>query len=274
MAGTNPEPVIDDDKPVTEDDLRALKYPDEGVESPKETVEPTKGEETEEESPEPATEEEQIPEAATEEEAEAPTTDFVKEFPNIKGDTPEEYAKNLEAAYKNSTAEFQRLRDEQTPAPSVTSPAEPPADPAEPKTQKSLGDLFAEQQLDRDIKTAYAAIQKDYPQVNDPTDYTKFTDEVRIFSDAATAKGVLPEPADLYHKAVISLGWQKQSEPDDKEKLAIAAKNGAAASGAASPAKPKPAGPKVSEEQLKLNRKMYPGKTDAEIIEELTPYLP
>src|SRR5690606_14635687 len=35
-----------------------------------------------------------------------------KRFTQLKGDTPEEYIKNLEEAYRNSTVEFQKLNQD------------------------------------------------------------------------------------------------------------------------------------------------------------------
>lgn len=271
MAGTNPDSVIDDDKPVTEDDLRALKYPTEEVETAQvedDTLEDDEAEEAEETSEEDG----QTDDDASEEEASAEAS-FVKEFDYIKGDTPEEYAKNLEIAYANSTAEFQRLRAEAET--SKVPPSTQVTETEESPPTKSVTDLYVQQRLDEDIKSAFTVIQTDYPQVNDPSEYQKFTEEVAVFANAAMAKGRLAPPADLYNKAAISLGWEKKTAlPDDKDKLGMALKDGAATSKTTSgPAKPKPTGPKVSEAMLKLNRKMYPGKSDQEIIEELTPYL-
>lgn len=270
--GTNPDPAVDDSKPVTEDDLRALKYPDEGVETPQEEDEPTEEEENEEEPEETSEEEEQIPAEETQEETPA----FVKQFDNIKGDTPEEYAKNLEIAYQNSTSEAIRLNTElkaTQPAPPTTPDA--PKEEEETPVAKSPTDLYVQQKLDEEIQTAFEAVRKDYPQVSEPTEYAKFTREVATFSRTILdGQGRLAPPAELYSKAAISLGWEKTGPPDDKEKLAMALKDGAASSKpAASSAKPKSAAPKISEAQMKLNRQMYPGKTDQQIIDELTPYL-
>src|SRR3954471_15699245 len=134
MAGTNPNDVVDDDKIVTEDDLRALKYPDEDVETLKEEDEPSEDDDANDESDETSEEDDKIDDQATEDEETPPA--FVKEFDYIKGDTPEEYAKNLEAAYKNSSSEALRLKGEldkthQAPA---TAPAnQVPADESERK---------------------------------------------------------------------------------------------------------------------------------------------
>lgn len=276
MPGTNPvPPVVDDDKPVTEDDLRALKYPEEGVDPPKEEDEPTDGEDAEKEPEEAPDESDQITDPEPEEEAPADPPAFVKEFDYIKGDTPEEYAKNLEAAYKNSSSEALRLKGELDATKVVPPPTQVDA-PASDDVVVSPVELYVQQQIDTQVREAFTVIQTDYPQVNDPAEYQRFTNEVATFSTAILgSQKRLASPAELYTKAAISLGWEKQNAPpDDKDKLGMALKDGAAASKPTSASiKPKATGPKVSEEQLKLNRKMYPGKTDQEIIEELTPYI-
>lgn len=296
MAGTNPDaPVIDDDKPVSEADLRALKYPNEGVEPPvpPDADEPEPGNEDDDEPTPPADDDDQIvppaPDAdeppgdePTGDEPPAPTPPaFVKEFDYIKGDTPEEYAKNLEAAYKNSSSEALRLKDRVTEleAPKTTPPADdqtpigevPPATP----TPKSPTDLYVQQKLDEEIQSAFAVVQKDFPQVNDPAEYAKFTREVQTFSRTILdTQGRLASPGELYGKAAISLGWEKNdAPPTEDEKLKMALK-GSAGSGrpSASGTPPKAPAPKISEAEMVVNRKMYPGKTDKEIIDELTPY--
>jgi hypothetical protein len=261
--------VVDDDKPVTEDDLRALKYPEEEVETSQEEDETSEG--TGVEESEGASEEDgQTDDQTIEEEIPA----FVKQFDYIKGDTPEEYAKNLEQAYENSSTEGRRINaelQELKKAPTVT-----PEKTDEEETPKSATELYVQQKLDQEIQEAFSVIRKDYPQASNPDEYAKFTREVATFSRTILdGQGRLASPAELYAKAAISLGWEKNdAEPDDKDKLGMALKDGAATSKTTSaPTKPKPTGAKVSETQLKLNRKMYPGKTDQQIIDELTPYL-
>lgn len=273
-------PVVDDDKPVTEEDLRALKYPDEGVETSKEEDEPSDGEETSDDTEETSEVDDKIDTEETAEEVEATTDtppEFVKKFDYIKGDTPEEYAKNLEAAYENSSVEGRRINAELQALKNAppTTEVETEEKPSDTPPLRPL-DLYAKQKMDEDIQKAYTTFQTEYPQVSEPTNYDLFTKEVATFSRTILdSQGRLASPSELYSKAAISLGWEKKNAPpDDKDKLGMALKDGAATSKPTSAStKPKPNTPKVSEAQLKLNRKMYPGKTDQEIIEELTPYL-
>src|SRR5947199_49616 len=101
------EQIVDksQDKPVTDEDLRNSKYGKDGVEA--KADEPSKPQEPAKPSDEAEAEED---DQITPEEVVLPETTFTKKFPNIKGDTPEEYASNLEAAYENSSAEAIRLK--------------------------------------------------------------------------------------------------------------------------------------------------------------------
>jgi hypothetical protein len=278
MATNADTTVVDDDKSVTEEDLRSLKYPEDEVETTQVEDETTEGDEDEEDSEDTSEEDGQTDDQATEEEDdesdEAPA--FVKEFDYIKGDTPEEYAKNLEAAYKNSTSEALRLKGELDQAAKAPATAQVEEDKKEETTVTSPLELYAKQKMDEEIQSAYDNFRKEYPQSADPTEYGKFTNQVSTFSRVIMeTENRLASPAELYSKAAISLGWQKkETAPDAKDKLGMALKDGAATSKTTSgPSKPAPKGPKVTEAMLKANRQMYPGKTDAEIIEELTPYL-
>jgi hypothetical protein len=107
---TNADPVVDDDKQVTEEDLRDLKYGNDEVETSKEADETDDTDEPEEDSEEAGDEDGQTDDEATDESEETDqpesaddSAEYVKEFPQIKGDTLEEYTRNLEKSYQNSS---------------------------------------------------------------------------------------------------------------------------------------------------------------------------
>ena len=261
MTVTNTDEVKEavDDSEVSEQDLRDLKYGNAEVEDSNESDETdeTKEEETEtsEETEEESTEEE----AKSDDEEE---TSFVKEFPNIKGDTPEEYSKNLEIAYKNSTAEFQRLRAEGL----KTKPEE-----AE-DTDSNVASLYAKQKMDEEIMTAYTDFSKKYPQVNDESEYSKFTNEVATLSSTIlSSQKRLASPNELYQKAAVILGWEPNS-PTSQDKLDAKVLD-TAANSKTNGGKAKVSKSKVTDAMIAANRKMYPNKSDAEIREELEPYV-
>lgn len=245
------EPSSTDDKPVTEEDLRDLKYPQDGVETPTGADEPTDGEKDSESTEE--TEGEQTDQISED------TATFTKKFPNIQGDTPEEYAKNLEAAYDNSTAEYHKLRSQE------------PAKPSEGENEAapSLSDVYFKQKLDEEVNTAFAEVQKNYPQIKDQAEYDKFISKVNTLSKVTLeSEKRLAPPSELYNAAAVLLGWHKSAEPSEGEKLGMAIKDGAATSKSTS-AKTQISKSNVTQAMIDLDRKMYPGKTDAEIRKEL-----
>lgn len=271
VTNTDADKVVDDNKEVTEDDLRDLKYGSEDVETSgeeDEAADANKGDDSSEEAGESDGQTDTDTEIG-EEESDSDKPEFVKEFPNIKGDTPEEYAKNLEIAYNNSTAEFQRLRDQgtQDDKGEDKSTGKPEVDITNPLQ------LYAKQQMDKEITKAYADFSKKYSQVTDQVEYNRFTQTVAVLSSTIlNSEKRLASPEELYAKSAVILGWQPNDVVDKSDKVAAAAKDGAAASKTSSGGKPAPKG-KVTPAMIAANRKMYPGKSDAEIIKELEPYI-
>lgn len=254
--------VADDD--TTEDNLRDLKYGDD-VETSQEEDEPETNEgdekaEVSEEDGQPADQTEQI------EQTEGEEPEFVKQFPQYQGETPEEYAKNLEKALQNSTAEFQRLRGEQTSGKEPDQQEQPVVDTSDPVA------LFMKQEMDDRITKAYGTFSKQYNQVNDPNEYNKFTNTVAQLSNTILqSEGRLASPEELYRKSAVILGWESQA-PSKDDKLKVALKESGSSSKTSSSTK-KPNTSKVTDAMITANRKMYPNKSDAEIREELEPYI-
>lgn len=268
MATNATDEVVDDDKEVTEEDLRDLKYGAGEVEPSTEEDDTSAADEDTEEAEDTGDEGGQTADDTEDGEEDTSKPEFVKQFPNIKGDTPEEYAKNLEIAYNNSTTEFQRLRDEADKG----KPGDKPATGDEVPITNPL-ELYAKQQMDKDITAAYADFSKKYSQVSDPVEYNRFTQTVSVLSSTIlNSEKRLASPAELYAKSAVILGWDANDVDNKTDKVAAAAKDGAAASKTSSGAKT-PSKSKVTPAMIAANRKMYPGKSDAEIIKELEPYI-
>lgn len=260
---TNADGEVDnDDKTVTAQDLYDLKYGADEVENSKESDETDKTEESNEEE-QSGEEDGQTADQATDESEESDEQDsndeesgFVKELPNIKGATVEEYARSLEEAYKQSTAEALRLKglvDGKT------------ADPVS---------LYVKQKMDDEITTAFNDFQKAYPQAVPGTpEYAAFVSEVATFSETILkSQKRLASPKELYTKAAVSLSWEPGNKVDGQENLKIALKGNGSVSKTSSAIKV-PKKSKVTDQMVALNRIMYPNKTDAEIREELEPYV-
>lgn len=280
VTNTEEEVVADNDATVTETDLHKLKYPDGEVETADEAEDETsESEEVEVEEAEDAGEEVVNDDQAQEDEPQGEAPTFIKGFAHIKGDTPEEYAKNLEEAYRNSTTEALRLK-KLAEAPAVTSPIGDDEDDdsfsPKPAGTNDPTQLWVSQQMDKEINRAYDKFKTDYPQVDDPELYDKFTEEVSIFSQSVLAKGQMPDPEDLYRKAAVSLGWEKASTPNDKEKLGAALKTNAATTPARTSGAKPPARSKVTDAQVAIYRKTARNGhqlSDADIRKELEAYV-
>lgn len=268
-----PEDVIDDNKEVTEDDLRDLKYPKgevETEESADESQEETQDEEVAEDTSEDDGQTDDQTNEGEDEKSEEPS--FVKQVPAISGETPEEYLKNLEVAYQQSTAEalrLKRLNDEGKVAPKTDteeseSTETPPLKPLE---------VYAQQKLDDEIKEAFADFSAKYSQVSEPVEYERFATEVAIVSETIMkSQNRLPSAAEAYRRAANNLDWEPTGSVTDKDRLDNAVKG--AASSTKAPTATKPANKsKVTEAMMVANRKMYPEKTDKQIREELEEYL-
>lgn len=273
VPNTDDEVVIDDDAAVTEDDLRALKYDETDVETPIGEDEPDEVELDETATED--TEEENDEDQETSDDESIDSSEFVKEFPQIKGDTPEEYARNLEIAYSNSTAEAMRLKSStEVPSVSPTSDPAPQQDPIDIDNVDPVA-LYAKQQMDSEIAAAYEDFKKDYSQVEELASYQNFTKTVGVMSRTILeTEGRLASPGELYSKAAVALGWEKTSLPSSKEKLGMAIKDSGSTSKTptASGQKP-PVRSKVTQAMIDANKKMYPGKSDDEIRKELEPYV-
>lgn len=202
---------------------------------------------------------------------------FVKEFDNIKGDTLPEYARNLEKTLRLSQTEALRLVEEnkQLKAKDTAVGDDGKSDDKKPPVEKDPIKLFMKQKMDEEIQTAYLDFSKDYNQVDDPGEYNKFTKTVgQLARTIQDSEGRIASPRELYSKAAVILEWEPvDKKPTDAEKVGIAvkARAGQTIAGSGGSKKPK-AKSKVTQAMVELNRKMYPGKTDAQIRTELEPY--
>lgn len=204
--------------------------------------------------------------AETVEEAESETT-FTKPIPSINGETPEEYYANLAKAYQESTAEALRLVKENRDLKTAKVVTETATD----QVTLTPEQLYIKQKQDEEIADAFKPIRENYPQVLDEKGYEQFTTMANTLGRTILdAEGRLPSAKELYQKTVMVLGW---TQDDSKEKLNVALKDGAATTKTSSTnASGKPRS-RVTDEMIIANRKMYPGKTDAQIREELEPHV-
>jgi hypothetical protein len=261
-----------------------------------EEVEPT-GDETsteqanldqEEEKPENVetpVEDESDEEKPHEEEAETekPTeSSFTKQFPNLKGETLEEYVPELETAYDNSFKEALRLSKELKDNAAIVEQAKQivaqgaqsanpaaPVNPALSAIDEHPAIKYAKAKQTEDMISAFDDFKKDYPQATDAQAFEQFTKASDGISVALTsALGREPTYKELFPAIAGSLGWQRAVNEDRKN---AAIKENASSSrvpSGQSAARPKPQ--KVSDSQVDAYLKMFTSKTREEAIKELS----
>lgn len=207
-------------------------------------------------------------------------SEFVKEFPNIKGDTLVDYARNLEHTISESNKEGKRLADENADLKQKVADltAGKKTDDSNDDDDSQKSDLSPEsayirQKMNDEIDEAFKEFRKSYPQVEDAAEYSKFVAEVKVLGQAIKlSQDRFASPKELYTKAAAILGWEANDKVDNKDRLKIALKDRSSISKTTSSTKKAPKS-KVTEAMIKLNRSMYPGKSDEEIRKELEPYV-
>lgn len=274
--------------PVTEEDLRKDKYDRSAVDTPDKGEDESDDDDKSDDDEADGAEDDDSSDAAgadgedseddSDEDSDDDEDTFVKEFDNIKGDTLPEYTRNLEKAYHESGTEALRLKTENDQLKAKDTAVGDDGKVADKKSpvETDPTKLFMKQKMDEEIQTAYTEFSKDYTQVDDPAEYNKFVKTVKQLSTTILgSEGRMATPRELYSKAAVILDWKPEDKkPTGKEKVGIALKARAGQStkgGSGNP--PKKSKSKVTQSMVELNRKMYPGKTDAEIRTELEPYV-
>lgn len=211
---------------------------------------------------------EQSEEGAQSEESQEESTD--ESNLTTESSEPEHDLDWYKKAYEESTSEALKLKKERDEL--KTSPPPPVIDSQEVTEGVTLtaSELYIKQKQDEEIATAFSEVTKNYPQVKDSEEYKKFTAMANTFGKTILdAEKRLATPAELYAKTVIALGW---TADDTQEKLGAALKDGASSQKVSSGAGQGSSTSKVTDAMIVANRKMYPGKSDTELREELEPY--
>lgn len=154
---------------------------------------------------------------------------FQKRFSQFKGDTPEEYLKELEEAYANSSTEGQRNSKEAKEAKEkldkiLTAVANNPelAKQLEeventPKKQEDPALVFARQQMEQQYEKDWGDFTRLHPELVGNQELTnELIDEMDAIAYAAERRGKTLTMAEGLAKAWVSLGKQAA---DDKEKI-------------------------------------------------------
>lgn len=198
---------------------------------------------------------------------------FEKRYTQLKGDTPEEYAKSLEEAYNNSSAEGVRLgkemKDLKSKVAGIIAAAE--KDPAlakqlgltsedgqpqsDPTAPKSPAETYAEQLMNERMEQEYKDFTKLHPEIDtDATMSENLLAEVGAQSAAYNQRtGKIISMAEALSRSWKVLGYDDNS----KENLAVKAKE-TASQGTARGTSTKKSGTKteVSDKALEYAKKM------------------
>lgn len=211
------------------------------------------------------------------EEEEAP--EFTKAFTQIKGDTPEEYAKNLEEAYRKSSqngkltakqAKESQARIDQIVAivaknPELAKLISEDASEGEiaPTVDPAL--LQARQNMEEKMESDYNSFVEKHPELgSDPDLQEKVLAEVTIFGDAARKNGKILPMDEALRKAWISLGLDKE---DSKETVTVKAKETASKSKTNNSSKKSSKKPTLTPEQIAAGKKF--NLTEKQMLESL-----
>lgn len=193
---------------------------------------------------------------------------FQKRFSQIQGDTPEDYTKNLEEAYRQSSTEGQRLameakenqkwRDQVAAAvarnPDIAKALEEATGESAPAPYVDPALQYAREQMNNTFAKEYSEFTEAHPEmISDEVLKDKVLEELKIFADAYDAKGQRLGMADGLKKAWISLGLDVE---DKKEKVMTKAKNQAAQPKAQAKPKSPATKPQFTDEQIAFAKKM------------------
>lgn len=265
-------------KKLTDEEKVKLVTGDVEEETPVETT--TEPETPSEPEEQPAAEEESEPPKEAEEEPEAQS--FTKQFPNLKGATPEEYIPELETAYRESSNEALRLKKElddirpaieeakRIIANQPTPPAgTPPANPSVLETNTDPNVQYAKQLRDRDMVTAFDEFTKDYPQARETSEFDKFSAASSGVAAgfAASHNGMQPSFPELFNGIAAVLGWQPITATSKKD---AAIKDAGVSSQVTSSTVAPARRPKVTDAQVDAYLKMFTQKSRADAIKDLS----
>lgn len=165
---------------------------------------------------------------------------FKKQFPSIKGDTPEEYTSNLEETYRKSSREGKRLakenQDQQQRLDQIAAAVAKNPELAKLITEATGEDaispvqdpalLHAREEMNKKMETEYNAFVDEHPELDSDEDLQqKVLAELQTLGAAYRAKGKV-----LSMEKGLKLAWDSLGldDGDSKEKIAGAAKNTAA----------------------------------------------
>ena len=266
---------------LTDEEKAAKVLGDVDAEKQDETTEPEETESEEEQvTEETESEEETEEEASTEEESkEEESTTFTKQFPNLKGDTPADYIKELETSYQNSTTEALRWKTIAEEGAKLVEEAKSVIAGKQPEQQSTTTDpsllqidshpdvQYAKNLREREMISAFDEFKKDYPQALEEDEFAKFTKaSTGVYTAFEASNGRKPSYGELYKGIANLLGWQSPKKTAAKD---AKIKESFSSSQTNSSTQPTSRQSKVSDEEANVYMRMT-GKTRAEAVKDLS----
>jgi hypothetical protein len=214
-------------------------------------------------------------------EEEESTESFEKKFRQIKGDTPDEYAKGLEKAYENSTSEFMKLREQFNEAQDLITRAKEIVDGKKDVNTEEFDVLKAvsehpaikriEEQQQQQLAKDFAEFRESVADIDldNVENFKKF--EVAVANAGNTIRATEnrePENKEMFEKAALLLGWSANKA----DMVSDAVKSTASSAKTNSGKKPAPKSGSVSDKEVVVARQFFPNLTDTEIREELVKF--
>ena len=188
---------------------------------------------------------------------------FEKRFPQFKGETPEEYATRLEDAYQKSTEEGKRLYEENAQL-KEDRLFEMANDAPEDET---FGDRYARSEIRRRNREAFDNFVEQHPEINtDPALAQRLKQKVSVLARAAVEEDEVPDMGELLRGAYAMIG---SNSSDIETRNAVKERAG---SSKTSGVKKREKGHQFSPDQIASAKKMYPQKSEKELVELLAKY--
>lgn len=210
---------------------------------------------------------------------------FTKQFPNLKGESWEEYGPELETAYNNSFTEGLRLNKElervngelaearrviatgqpagQAPQGGQPATVTPGATDVSQLPEIQMVRSWATQQM----TTAFDKFKGQYPQVLDQDNFKKFTDAATAVGNVfISVNGREPTYDELFAAEANYFGWQPSTVDAAKGSRV---RDAAAGSRVTSTSPQGQRRTRVTDAQVDAYMRMFPNKSRADVVKEL-----
>lgn len=221
--------------------------------------------------------------AEGESESETETTEtLTKPFPWLKGETPDEWAKELAAAYENSTNEALRLKKQLDDGSITVEEAKKIiATGKQESTATTQGapalDLDSHPAIQymksleqREMVSAFDAFAKEYPQAREPDDFARFEKAASGASQAFTSvNGRAPTYPELFDATASLLKWQPAKDGARRDAAIKESASSQSSTSSTNPIKKT----KLTEAQIAVAKRLFPNQSDEEIVKGLAQYV-